>query len=325
MIVTQSETSDDAVQKFESIMQKLQRLDIAKAYVDLLATVDELSAEARKNFKESPRAALKPYLRLQTLANTLKQAQPAAEYAAPHLVDHVEKSASQLWDQMKASFSADFEKTLTKLKWPGKDVSVANCLEEWSNGVERLLQLQDPELTAREKQEWIKDNATDPLVLLPLEVMTRPLAMRFKYHFDGQKATNRLDRPEFFMDHILGLLNTYEEFFAIYLQPVLVRHFQGTAMALNPVYIDSTSALITALLPMLREKIISVLPQISKQPQLFSHFMHELMRFDASLKDDWGYDAGRSGEEWKGLTWEVLVKNDWFGKWLEVEKNCEQN
>lgn len=42
LIVTQSETSDDAVQKFDSSMEKLHRFDIAKGYVSLLATVEQL-------------------------------------------------------------------------------------------------------------------------------------------------------------------------------------------------------------------------------------------------------------------------------------------
>ena len=109
----------------------------------------------------------------------------------------------------------------------------------------------------------------------------------------------------------------------MYLQPVLRRQFKGTNLALNTAYIDSTSALITSLLPMLRRKIFAVLPQMQKQPQLLSHLMHELMSFDDSLRDDWGYDAGFGAEGWKGLIWEVLVKRDWFGKWLQVEKDCK--
>lgn len=50
--------------------------------------------------------------------------------------------------------------------------------------------------------------------------------------------------------------------------------------------------------------------------------MHELMAFDTSLKNDWNYDGGNRVDEWKGLTWEVLVKKEWFGRWLEVERDC---
>lgn len=43
MILTRSETSDDAVRKFDSSMQLLQRLEVAKGYFQLLAEVDSLT------------------------------------------------------------------------------------------------------------------------------------------------------------------------------------------------------------------------------------------------------------------------------------------
>jgi len=322
LIVTRSETSDDAVHKFDSSMEKLRRLDIAKGYVDLLGKVEELSAQARRNFRASPQAALQPYLRLKHLATALRKAQPAAEDAAPHLVDHVDQTAKLLWKQMKDAFASGFEETLAKMKWPNKDVNTnEGLLAEWVSGVERLLELQEPELKAQESDNESSNSKGDAVVLLPLEVMVKPFGLRFQYHFDGDRPTNRLDKPEYFLSHVVGLLNTHEEFFAFNLQPILSRHFRGSNLALNSCYIDSTSALITALLPMLRRKIFALLPQISKQPQLLSHLLHELMSFDVSLREDWGYDGGFGAEGWKGLTWEVLVEKDWFGTWLKVEKD----
>lgn len=107
------------------------------------------------------------------------------------------------------------------------------------------------------------------------------------------------------------------------MQPVLSQHFAGSNLALNSLYVDSTAALITALLPMLRRKIQNYLPLIAKQPQLLSHFIHELMSFDTSMRDDWGYDGGQGVNGWRGLTWEVLVAQGWFAKWLQVEKDCK--
>lgn len=74
---------------------------------------------------------------------------------------------------------------------------------------------------------------------------------------------------------------------------------------------------------MLRHKISNLLPAISKQSQLLSHFMHELMSFDTSLRGDWGYDGGFGAEGWKGLTCEVLDRQNWFPKWLHAEKDCQ--
>lgn len=46
---------------------------------------------------------------------------------------------------MKEAFARDFQETLTKMKWPGKDVVLSGRLEiEWTEGVEKLLELQQP-------------------------------------------------------------------------------------------------------------------------------------------------------------------------------------
>ena len=195
LIVTRSETSDDAVQTFDSSMENLRKLDVAQGYIELLAEVENLSSEARRNFTISPKAALQPYLRLQNLVNALKEAQPAAEDAAPHLMNHVDQTARTLWKQMKDTFASDFEATLKKMGWPRVDISLDESLEqEWNEGVRKLLELQEPELKARDNQDTKKHSTEEQLVLLPLEVMARPLELRFKYHFEGDRPTNRLDK-----------------------------------------------------------------------------------------------------------------------------------
>lgn len=88
---------------------------------------------------------MKPYVRLQHISKALKTLQPAAEGAAPHLVDHVEKASGTLWKQMKDTLSAEFEQTLTRMKWPSKEANFQDgLLEEWEAGVEKLLLLQEP-------------------------------------------------------------------------------------------------------------------------------------------------------------------------------------
>ena len=96
---------------------------------------------------------------------------------------------------MKDAFASEFEHTLKKMQWPGKDLTIEGSLEqEWTAGVERLLELQGPELNARDDQNIDSTMNEEPLVLLPIEVMVKPLELRFKYHFDGDRPTNRLDK-----------------------------------------------------------------------------------------------------------------------------------
>lgn len=155
----------------------------------------DFSSEVKQNFTKSPKDALKPYVQLQELAYTLKAAQSAAEDAAPHIVDHVELTTASLWKQMKDAFSIDFGRTLKKIKWPAKDIILTGQLKtEWDAGVVRLLELQDPELRANEDRKDQHGLGSHPLPLIPLEVMVKDLELRFRYHFEGDKPTNRTDK-----------------------------------------------------------------------------------------------------------------------------------
>ncbi|KAH0537341.1 hypothetical protein FGG08_005857 [Glutinoglossum americanum] len=321
LVVTRSETSGEATRRFESSMEKLRGLDVAKGYVERLKEVEELSAEARLRVKTSPRTALKSYARLQNLTRELQSLQPAAEGAAPHLVGHVEIASMSLRKQMKEVLENEFEALLNKIKWPSKEVRIDGADQnEWNEGVGKLLELQKVDLEASDDGKGNDGDWKEPSVLLPLEVMVKPLELRFRYHFDGSKPTNRTDKPEYFLSHTISLLNTYCDFLSQYLGPVLRSQFAGSSVGLNPIYADSTSAFITSLLPMLRRKISHLLPEIVGQPQLLSHFIHELISFDSTLKEEWSYEGGKGLENWKGLAWEVLVKQDWFPRWLQVEK-----
>lgn len=239
------------------------------------------------------------------------------------MLHHVDKITQALRRQILDAFSSDLEQVLKKIRWPTPNAVIPSQLqEEWEVAVTKLLDLQMPELEGMAYINGPGNKIKLPSVLFPLEVLVQPLEMRFRYHFEGDKPTNRIDRPEYFLSHITSLLNDYSGFVVDYVQPVLLRHFRGTDLALNPVYIDATSAFITALMPMLRTKISSLLPKVASQPQLLSHLMHELMSFDTTIREEWRYDGGYGIEGWKGLSWEFLVQGDWFGRWLQVEKDC---
>jgi hypothetical protein len=82
---------------------------------------------------------------MQNLSIALRHLQPAAEGAAPHLVDHVEKSSQALWQQMKDILGKELEVVLEKINWPSKDASLlGDRLREWEDAVGKLLELQEP-------------------------------------------------------------------------------------------------------------------------------------------------------------------------------------
>ncbi|KAA8646227.1 hypothetical protein EYZ11_001481 [Aspergillus tanneri] len=319
--ITKSDASDEAAKRFEAGIEKLQRLEISRGYVSLLKEAEELSKEALKNMQSTPQLAIRPYSRLRNIVHSLVEAQPAAEGAAPHLVDYVGKLTSVLREQMKSDFTRWLQETLEQVKWPSKDLNFPESLQiQWKENVELLLDLQIPELKGRGTVPS-RPNA-EPSILLPLEAMVRPLELRFKYHFSGDKPTNRLDKPEYFLSHILDLINNFGGFFTSFLQPIFDEKAQAVGSDLEWNFHDASHAYITALLPMLRQKIMTSLPQISEHPQLLSHFVHELMNFDNEIRESWNYlPDPYTDESWKGITWDILTKEGWFDRWLQVEKD----
>jgi hypothetical protein len=77
--------------------------------------------------------------------SSLKEAQPAAEGAAPHLIDYTEKLASALRQQLKRFFGDRLQKSLETMKWPTRELNITDSLlDKWRQDVELLIDLQMP-------------------------------------------------------------------------------------------------------------------------------------------------------------------------------------
>ncbi|KXT13983.1 hypothetical protein AC579_8842 [Pseudocercospora musae] len=323
LMLTQSETSDDAVQKFDESMARLRKLEVAAEYVELLKEVHALRQDSESKLGKDDDAALIPYQTLQQLTATLKPLQDAAEGAAPHLLDHINRVVQGLGDTIRRAFSQSLQRLLQKdkLNWPKTSGIIPAALEKaWAINIGRLLDLQKKELEA-EEQSLGKDRRSDPSPLLPFEVLVQPLQQRFDYHFSGNKPTNRLDKPEYFLNHITDLVAQYSDFVQDSIQPILLKHFQRSDLAFTPAYIDATSALITALLPMIRKKLDSVANQVASNPALLSHLVQEVISFDNILKDSYSYAPSSPSADWPGLAFYLLDTRGYFQQWLAAERD----
>lgn len=120
----------------------------------------------------------------------------------------------------------------------------------------------------------------------------------------------------------MDLINQHGGFFVSYLQPIFDERAEAVGPSLEWNFYNASHSFITALLPMLSQKITLFLPQISDYPQLLSHFIHELMNFDNEIRETWNYTPDPYADDnWKGMTWEVLTKQGWYDRWLQVEKD----
>jgi hypothetical protein len=126
------------------------------------------------------------------------------------MVDYVGKLASALREHMKTDFTKRLQGTLEQMKWPSKDLYLPDDLRaQWGEHVELLLDLQTPCVSSPrfligctnilrtselQNRDVSNEKNVKPPILLPLDVMVRPLELRFKYHFSGDRPTNRLDK-----------------------------------------------------------------------------------------------------------------------------------
>lgn len=183
-ILANSDAPDEAVSKLRRPLELIRRLELAQNYVELLRDVDALTVDARQCLPARPKDALLPYTRLKELAISLRAHQGPADDAASHLVDYVDATSKQLWDQMKKIMVDEFTSVSKESKWPDCDGEAA---QKYIDCFERLLDLQQPELATAKKA----------VVLLPMAVMARPHIQEFKYHFMQQRPTNNKRKVSF--------------------------------------------------------------------------------------------------------------------------------
>jgi RAD50-interacting protein 1 len=177
MIVTSSDTPEEATRHLRGPLEKLRKLALAEAYVEMLEHIEILKDNARKCLPQNPKEALKPYTQLKELAIELQQLQEPVEGAAVHLITYAQKTSTDLWVEMKGIMSDEFESVLKKSKWPDP---MTELTQEWSDSFQKLLDLQAPEIMA----------AREPLVLLPMSVLGKAFVLQFRYHFFSDKPTN---------------------------------------------------------------------------------------------------------------------------------------
>jgi hypothetical protein len=307
-IVAASDAPDEAIRRLEQPLAQLHKVELAHKYLGLLQDVEDLRRAARSHLPQSPKAALEPYTRLKQLSMHLQELQSAADGAAVHLVSYVARNTDALWTEMKATMSKELEAVLVKRNWPAVDVET-EIDEEWRECVEKLLDLQVPELCY----------SAGVVPLLPIDVMAQIFVKEFRFHFMSDKMTSN---PQTIGTHclpwFLALIEKWEDFFRDNFTYILASKIHNPDVADKMVYMDPVCAFIASMLPVMSEKVHSSLAEALKDPVFLSSLITQLMTFDETIRTRFNYDGGDPEKGWGGLAGEVLDKH--FSVWLEAEK-----
>ncbi|KAI2603420.1 TIP-1 family-domain-containing protein [Hypoxylon fragiforme] len=308
-IVAESNAPEEAIRRLEQPMKQLHKVDLAYQYVTLLQDIETLRLEARSYLPQSPKAALQPYSTLKQLSVRLRELQGAADGAAIHLVNYTEKVTEDLWDEMKSTMSKELEQVLKNRNWPQGVDPNAEMDAEWLQCFEKLIDLQVPEVLYSEKV----------VALLPFEAMVKPFVQWFRFQFMGNNATSTPQAfGTFCIPQFLSLIDKWESFFRENVGYIMASRFYETKVRDLSVYMDPACALITALLPVMREKIDAMVQHGLQNPQFLSSLMVQLMDLDDEIRSRFNYDGGDPEEGWAGLMSEVLEKH--FEDWFKAEK-----
>ncbi|KAM9845737.1 RAD50-interacting protein 1 isoform 2-T2 [Aulostomus maculatus] len=144
-----------------------------------------------------------------------------------------------------------------------------------------------------------------PPLCLPIQIMLQPLSKRFRYHFFGNRQTNSLSKPEWYLTQVLMWMGNSATFMEERIQPVLDR---------AGVNISARVELCRGLLALVQEKVASDASRLLYDDTLFCHLVEEVLQFEKELRSNQAYPAVLPG------LLHLLLDDAILQKWLIVEK-----
>ena len=233
------------------------------------------------------------------------------------------------WEaQLIESVKSEFLKVMSKLGW-GSSNLVADSLSLKGSEKEvlitqrnelfiQLLGLQKPlrkvknyegeGLTKKDKDSGpVKRDVFSP----PITALLVPFKKKFFFHFSGERKTNKLEKPEWYLTQVLKWLQETKDYLDAEFQPLMEK------VSNQP---DSVKIMFAkGLLSFIKTKLSSDLPLIVHNEVLLCHYIDEILSFDKEFGkfldfinlNNCFYDPVQI----------LLIDEAVFPKWLSMESN----
>uniref|UniRef100_A0AAQ4S134 RAD50 interactor 1 n=1 Tax=Gasterosteus aculeatus aculeatus TaxID=481459 RepID=A0AAQ4S134_GASAC len=237
-----------------------------------------------------------------------------------HLQDYLRETLHFWHKIIKDRLASDFEKVLIQLHWPIISPPTQS-LTPTANGQEinsqlellvaQLLALQTSPLASchvapsTQPASLATAPSQVPPLCLPIQIMLLPLSRRFRYHFYGNRQTNSLSKPEWYLTQVLMWMGNSSAFMEEKIQPILDR-------AEAP--ISAMVELCRGLLCLVQEKVASDASRLLYDDVLFCHLVEEVLQFEKELRSNQSYPQALPG------LLHLLLEDATLQKWLTVEK-----
>ncbi|PWN37270.1 uncharacterized protein FA14DRAFT_176569 [Meira miltonrushii] len=119
--------------------------------------------------------------------------------------------------------------------------------------------------------------------LLTVECLLKPLLLRFYYHFDSSRTTNRLDKPEWYLNHMLSILKSNMRLFDPFGGAIAVL-CNNVSKSRKSLRYDLSAELLHGLLRPLTLKVESSIELLLQNSQLLSHTIMQTVQFDQDVR-----------------------------------------
>ncbi|KAJ7923065.1 TIP-1 family-domain-containing protein [Mycena leptocephala] len=340
--MSDGDSESTLLEDIETLHRNLKELQSVKGYVQVIEHALKLSeaacAQIRSSSTTAPlsTASVTEYQSLQEFVAKVSDACAGVEDGTGkqtlNLVLFLEKIRDKCWADIKGSLSASFLAASERLGWPMPVDYVAASPEDrkaFERAFRDLLKLQNigeklRPPNAKERSE--KDG------LYPLQALIQPLSLRFKYHFEGTRQTNRLDKPEWYFTHVLNAMHEHRPFMESVIQTLLSStEYRGIVAWVSLTlrfwlcsHCPFQREFTLLLFPLLSRKLRRSMPSLLPHPPLLAHTIYQALVFDAAVAEDGfslaGTSAAGENAKWDGVSDVILGKEEWFAAWMDGEK-----
>lgn len=168
-----------------------------------------------------------------------------------------------------------------------------------------------------EDKERLQPGSDEYQPLFVTQCLLTPLLLRFYYHFDSSRSTNRLDKPEWYLAHMLNVLRTHAHLFEPTRGPVARLCGNKTGKMAAGIKFNLYAELLHGILRPLAQKVESSIPLLLDNSRLLSHTIVQVVQFDQDLRDSL---AAASYSSPTYLAESLLSNETVFEAWVQSER-----
>ncbi|THU91630.1 RINT-1 family protein [Dendrothele bispora CBS 962.96] len=320
------QVSSSLLKDIEILHRNLTELEDIKGYVQIIEHGLQLSDVATQEIRSLPPsstitiASIAKFQNLQAFASKVSSACSSVSDAAGkqtlNVVVFLNKLVERTWSNIKKVVSERLLTAAEQLHWPMPVDYVTARQNERATFERAFISLLELQKLGDQVNAIPAESLTERSGLYPLEVLVQPVALRFKYHFEGTRQTNRPDKPEWYFTHVLNIAHDHRAFMEAIVQRLI------SSAGFDD--INAWREFTRLLLPLLSRKLNQSIPALLPHPSLFAHTIYQALSFDSSLVEE-GFEltgtcAKDADEKWPGISDVILGRDDWFGAWLEGER-----